>query len=72
MCFVDNEAAKYCLINMDSASEPNRDILAAVAEEEEGGAKKGRTRHDIVRQVMKEKGMNLIEATKYVKEHSLR
>ena len=38
---------------------------------EEGGAKKGRTRHDIVRQVMKEKGMKLIEATKYVKEHGL-
>ena len=38
---------------------------------EEGGAKKGRTRHDIVREVMKEKGMKLIEATKYVKEHGL-
>ena len=34
LCFVDNEAAKYCCINMDSASEPNRDILVALAEEE--------------------------------------
>ena len=39
---------------------------------EEGGAKKKRSaRHDVVRQVMKEKGMSLIEASKHVKEHGL-
>ena len=34
LCFVDNEAAKFCCVNMDSASVPNRDILMALAAEE--------------------------------------
>ena len=40
---------------------------------EEGGAKKRRTnaRAEIVRQIMKEKGMKLTEASKHVKEHGL-
>ena len=40
---------------------------------EEGGAKKRKTnaRAEVVRQIMKEKGLNLIDASKHVKEHGL-
>ena len=40
---------------------------------EEGGAKKRNTnaRAEVVRQIMKEKGLNLIDASKHVKEHGL-
>ena len=40
---------------------------------EEGGAKKRKTnaRAEVVRQIMKEKGLNLINASKHVKEHGL-
>ena len=34
LCFVDNESAKYACVKMDSVSEPSRDILKALAEEE--------------------------------------
>jgi len=36
-----------------------------------GGAKKPNARAEIVRRIMKEKGMKLAEASKYVKEHGL-
>lgn len=36
-----------------------------------GGAKRGSARAAIVRKVMKEKGMSMIEASKYVKQHGL-
>jgi len=36
-----------------------------------GGAKKRNARAEIVRRIMKEKGMKLAEASKYVKEHGL-
>jgi hypothetical protein len=41
--------------------------------QEEGGAKKKRnnSRHEIVRQIMKDKGLSLIDASKHVKEHGL-
>ena len=43
------------------------------APQEEGGAKKRRhnPRHDIVRQIMKDKGLSLIDASKHVKAHGL-
>ena len=34
LCFVDNESAKYACVKFDSASEPSRDILVALAGEE--------------------------------------
>jgi hypothetical protein len=36
-----------------------------------GGAKRGSARAEVVRKVMKEKGMSMIEASKYVKQHGL-
>ena len=42
--------------------------------EEEGGAakkKRSNARAEVVRQIMKEKGLNLIDASKHVKEHGL-
>jgi len=43
------------------------------APQEEGGAKKRRhnPRHEIVRQIMKDKGLSLIDASKHVKAHGL-
>ena len=43
------------------------------APQEEGGAKKRKhnPRHEIVRQIMKDKGLSLIDASKHVKEHGL-
>ena len=41
--------------------------LLLAAGKETGGAK----RHDIVKRIMKEKGLNLIQASKHVKEHGL-
>ena len=39
--------------------------------EKHGGARKPNARAEIVRRIMKEKGMKLMEASKYVKEHGL-
>jgi len=43
------------------------------APQEDGGSKKRRhnPRHEIVRQIMKDKGLSLIDASKHVKEHGL-
>jgi hypothetical protein len=35
LCFVDNESAKHACINMDSASLASRNILSAIADEEQ-------------------------------------
>jgi hypothetical protein len=48
-------------------------MAAGAPAQEEGGAKKKRnnSRHEIVRQIMKDKGLSLIDASKHVKEHGL-
>ena len=43
-------------------------LLLAAGKEEGGG---GLKRHDIVKRIMKEKGLSLIQASKHVKEHGL-
>ena len=53
--------------NIASAVAP----LLLAAGKEEGGAKRSSTRHEIVRRIMKEKGLSLIQASKHVKEHGL-
>ena len=53
--------------NVASAVAP----LLLAAGKVEGGAKSSSTRHEIVRRIMKEKGLSLIQASKHVKEHGL-
>ena len=53
---------------------PFAPLLLGLGEpKEEGGAKKKRSnaRAEVVRQIMKQKGLNLIDASKHVKEHGL-
>jgi hypothetical protein len=52
--------------NIASSVAPFAPLLLA-AGKETGGSK----RHDIVKRIMKEKGLNLIQASKHVKEHGL-
>jgi len=57
-----------------AAGEPKTETNDEAPKEEEGGAKKKKRhnpRHEIVKHVMKEKGLSLIDASKHVKEHGL-
>jgi len=57
-----------------AAGEPKTEANDEAPKEEEGGAKKKKRhnpRHEIVKHVMKEKGLSLIDASKHVKEHGL-
>jgi len=55
--------------NIASAVAPFAPLLLAAGKESGGGG--GSKRHDLVKRIMKEKGMNLIQASKHVKEHGL-
>ena len=54
--------------NIASTVAPFAPLLLAAGKEGGGGGSK---RHDVVKRVMKEKGLNLIQASKHVKEHGL-
>ena len=45
--------------------------MSEVGKGKSGGADGRKKRADIVKKIMKEKGMKMIEASKYVKEHKL-
>ena len=51
--------------------EPSPEMAIAIVPEGSGKSSGKMKRAEIVKQVMKEKGMKLIEASKYVKEHGL-
>jgi hypothetical protein len=55
--------------NIASAVAPFAPLLLAAGKESGGGG--GSKRHDIVKRIMKEKGLTLTQASKHVKEHGL-
>ena len=55
----------------DSDSDDERDRIHIDVNSHKGGARKPNARAQIVKRVMNEKGLSLIEASKYVKAHGL-
>lgn len=69
----DTTCAKIAVKSAPHKDQPTPDAVVATGAGVSGGAKPKRVnaRNAIVQQVMKERGLKLIEASKYVKEHGL-